>query len=163
MSLTIVAAVLVVLGGLGAAASAASAFSTVGNDVAYAERIGMGVAALLLAVLAILSVAAFRYYPKSAGLTALLAALGGAFAINAYYINTLYVPTLLLWVPGAILALISDPPRAALNQPARIILLVAFAALLIAAIVLGGVVPGLLVAAALLPLTATLARDVRAA
>jgi hypothetical protein len=98
-------------GGLLAAGSAVSALLAVGRDPLYEPRLGFGIAALLLAGVTGLAALDVLAHPGRGALLMLGAGALGAVSINLYYINTLYVLALPLWLLGTLAALWSRAPR----------------------------------------------------
>ena len=94
-------AVVGALGGAVCAYSAVRALLAVGGDPAYAGRLGFGIAAFALGLLATFAAPVATVRPRLAALTMLVGGTLGFVAINLYYINTWYgVGWLLLLAAG---------------------------------------------------------------
>jgi hypothetical protein len=83
-------AVVGALGGAVCAYTAVRAILAVGGDPAYAGRLGFGIAAFALGLLATFAAPVATVRPRLAALIMLLAGTLGFVAINLYYINTWY-------------------------------------------------------------------------
>ncbi len=87
------------IGGGIAVASVISGFLTIGSDPAYQGRIAFGAAALILGAFA--GIAGFlRMRPAMAGIVIIVAGILGYLATLPWYINTLYIAALPLWIVG---------------------------------------------------------------
>jgi hypothetical protein len=104
----------VLLGGIGALAGLAAAgyafviymvegLNGMGNP--YADRVGFGIAAFVLALVAAVGAVLLYRRPELGSLLMVAGSILGAVAINLFYINTWYVASVPLCLLGAILAL----------------------------------------------------------
>jgi hypothetical protein len=103
----IIAIVLGIAGGIIGLVSAISAFGAVGADPEYSTRLWAGWLALLLAVVAGVAGLFLSRRPAMASLTMLIAGFAGFACINLFYINTMFVLAVPLWIAAAVLALVS--------------------------------------------------------
>jgi hypothetical protein len=95
----------IVLAALGAAIAVPSAIQAiveVGGAPVSESRVGFGWLALVLALVPIGAAALAGRRAALAGALTLLAGLGGAVAINLFYINTFYVAAVPFWLAGTI-------------------------------------------------------------
>jgi hypothetical protein len=113
----IAALTLGLVAGLVAAGSAVSALTAVGRDPLYQPRLGFGLTALLLAGVTLLGAWDAQTHPVRGAVSMLVAGGLGTLAINLYYIDTLYVLAVPLWMVGALLALLSPRRRADDKRP----------------------------------------------
>lgn len=104
------------VGGIVAVASAATGLIITAQEPLYHGRIGFGVAALLLAIIAGASgmIPRLPAYAAS-GLMGLCGALG-FLATLPWYINTAYIAALPFWLIGALLLLLSGQRQDALGR-----------------------------------------------
>ena len=102
-----IAIVLGVLASVIGVLSAISALNSVGADPAYSYRIWAGWASLVLAILAGVAAILMTIRPCVASLTMLISGVIGFICINLYYIDTLYMLAIQVWLIGTLLALIS--------------------------------------------------------
>jgi hypothetical protein len=93
-----------VAGGLIGVASAGVAMQAVSSDPVYAGRVGFGWAALLLAVVAAVGGLLAIRRPRAGGTLMLVSGLTGSVSISLFFINTVYLLALPLWLIGAVLA-----------------------------------------------------------
>ncbi len=99
-------AILGLIGGVVAALSVMSGFVAIGTDPLYQSRAGFGIAALALGVIAGVSGLLPRLHPAAASVLMFVTGTLGFVATLAWYINTLYVAALPLWLVGAVLILV---------------------------------------------------------
>jgi hypothetical protein len=105
-----------VLGGTIGVYSATAELLAVGDTWPYETRVGFGVAALVLAVVAGASGVLVSGRPRACAAVMAFSGLLGAVAVNLFYINTAYVLAVPFWLLGATLALVA--PKA-LAHPSR--------------------------------------------
>lgn len=142
-----IAMTLGLLGGLAGTAAAAYALYTVGGTAPYSDRLGFGIAALALALVAAGATMLVRARPAVASLVMAGASLAGLAAISLFDINTWYVLTVPLCLLAAVVALTARGAagRVIGSSGLRVGLLLVIAA----ATALGYVFGGLYVAGAL--------------
>jgi hypothetical protein len=142
-----IAMTLGLLGGLAGTAAAAYALYTVGGMAPYGDRLGFGIAALALALVAAGATMLVRARPAVASLVMAGASLAGLAAISLFDINTWYVLTVPLCLLAAVVALTARGAagRVIGSSGLRVGLLLVIAA----ATALGYVFGGLYVAGAL--------------
>jgi hypothetical protein len=108
-------AVIGALGGAVCAYSAVRGLLAVGGDPDYSSRLGFGIVAFVLGLLATFAAPLATVRPRLAALTMLLAGTLGFLAINLYYINTWYGVGWLLLLAASGWALVYPlpvrPPR----------------------------------------------------
>jgi hypothetical protein len=142
-----IAMTLGLLGGLAGTAATAYALYAVGGTAPYSDRLGFGIAALALALVAGGGAPLARARPAAGSLVMAGASLAGFVAISLFDINTWYVVTVPLCLLAAVVALTARDAagRAAGSGGLRVGLLLVIAA----ATAVGYVFGGLIVAGAL--------------
>jgi hypothetical protein len=84
--------------------SALQALIAVGNQPPYSDRMALGILALVMAADVTILPLAMRSRPRIAALVMVTSGIGGALAINLFYINTYYLLALPLPAGAALLA-----------------------------------------------------------
>jgi hypothetical protein len=100
-----IGAFLGLVGGALAVVCVVSGFMDIGADPLYQSRMGFGVAALALGIIAGISGFLPRLHPAAASVLMFVAGTLGFLATLPWYINTFYIAALPLWIVGAALML----------------------------------------------------------
>jgi hypothetical protein len=93
--------------------SALHALIAVGNQPPYSDRMALGILALVMAADVTILPLAMRSRPRIAALVMVTSGIGGALAINLFYINTYYLLALPFWLVAAFATAVASPEKPA--------------------------------------------------